>query len=600
LRCLEHAPKDRPRSAYEVVSALPGGDPLAAAVAAGVTPSPELVAAAGQADGLRPALGLACLAVIVLGLAFHAWASSRYGIEAVSNLSKEPAVLKAEGLKLLQTCGYYDPARPPADIVHGFRYRQGPELEYWLRLSPSYLLPAERVPYRGVSYPWGLSLTDPLPHQEGMVSLRLSAQGDLRELLAVPPHQRAADRHPEPNWAPLFAAAGLNFDDFKGHPTSPRWTPPVPAERTTAWEGPGLGGQTVRIEAASHGGKPVYFQVCEPDSQGPETVPSRTEPQIHLLARLEARASEVGKALGLLAFIVPLLVAALLARRNWRLGRTDRKGAFQYGVALVVLTLLSWLFETRHVPDFGHELHLFASGFYRTLRMGFTGWLYYLALEPYVRRFWPDTLITWSRIQSGRFLDPLVGRDILFGVTAGVLLPALFSALSVGSHLLTDPLPPARLLAPESLLGGRHVLEHLLRFVFVLEMALPNLMTILLFRLLLRNAWLAVGAFVLFWTLTNSLGNPLGIGSVVLALYLLLQGVLQTRFGLVAFLAGIYSYRLLINLPVTSNLGAWYAGGGLVAVTVVLGLALFGFWTALGGRALFGTGWLGDVRSQTG
>jgi hypothetical protein len=593
LRCLEKDPKDRPRSAYQVAAALPGGDPLAAAVAAGETPSPELVAAAGETGGLRPAIGVACLAAVLLGLLFHAWESSQYGIEAASNLNTEPAVLKAEGLKLLQTCGYYDPAKPPADIVHGFRYRQGTELEYWLRLSPSYLLPAERPPYRGVTYPWGLSLTDPPPQQEGMISLRLSAQGRLRELLAVPPHEREADRHLEPNWAPLFASAGLNFDDFKGHPISPRWTPPVPAEMTAAWEGPGLGGQTVRVEAAGHGGKPVYFQVCEPDSQGPETVPSRTEPQIRQLARLEYRSSEIGKTLGLLAFVVPLLVAALLARHNWRLGRTDRKGAFQYGVALVVLTLLSWLFETRHLPDFGHELHLFASGFYRTLRMGFSGWLYYLALEPYVRRFWPDTLISWSRIQSGRFLDPLVGRDILIGTTAGVLLPAVFSALSVGSHLLMDPVPPAPLLAPESLLGGRHVLEHLLRFVFVLEMALPNLMTILLFRLLLRNAWLAIGAFALFWTVTNSLGNPLGISSVILALYLLLQGVLLKRFGLVAFLAGIYSYRLLVNLPVTSNLGAWYAGGGLVAVAVVLGLAVFGFWTALGGRALLGKAWLG-------
>src|SRR5262249_4581661 len=183
LRCLEKAPKDRPRSAYEVVAALPGGDPLAAALAAGETPSPELVAAAGQTGGLRPALGIACLAAVLLGLAFHAWEGSQYGIEALSNLSVEPAVLKAERAKMLQTCGYYDPARPPADIVHGFRYRQGGELEFWLRLSPSYLLPAERPPYRGKNHPWGLSLTNPPPHQEGMVSLRLSAQGRLRELL---------------------------------------------------------------------------------------------------------------------------------------------------------------------------------------------------------------------------------------------------------------------------------------------------------------------------------------------------------------------------------------------------------------------------------
>src|SRR5437660_6090940 len=42
-RCLEKNPEHRPASALQVAAALPGGDPLAAALAAGETPSPELV-----------------------------------------------------------------------------------------------------------------------------------------------------------------------------------------------------------------------------------------------------------------------------------------------------------------------------------------------------------------------------------------------------------------------------------------------------------------------------------------------------------------------------------------------------------------------------
>src|SRR5689334_8074431 len=45
-RCLEPEPRYRPASALAIAAALPGGDPLAAALAAGETPSPELVAAA--------------------------------------------------------------------------------------------------------------------------------------------------------------------------------------------------------------------------------------------------------------------------------------------------------------------------------------------------------------------------------------------------------------------------------------------------------------------------------------------------------------------------------------------------------------------------
>src|SRR5439155_1423091 len=45
LVCLEKDPGRRPPSALAVAASLPGGDPLAAAIAAGETPSPELVAA---------------------------------------------------------------------------------------------------------------------------------------------------------------------------------------------------------------------------------------------------------------------------------------------------------------------------------------------------------------------------------------------------------------------------------------------------------------------------------------------------------------------------------------------------------------------------
>ena len=52
VRCLEPEPARRPPSAMAVSAALPGGDPLAAALAAGETPSPEMVAAAGRTDAV--------------------------------------------------------------------------------------------------------------------------------------------------------------------------------------------------------------------------------------------------------------------------------------------------------------------------------------------------------------------------------------------------------------------------------------------------------------------------------------------------------------------------------------------------------------------
>src|SRR6185436_19149685 len=48
------------------------------------------------------------------------------------------------------------------------------------------------------------------------------------------------------------------------------------------------------------------------------------------------------------------------------------------------------------------------------------------------RRFWPDGLLGWSRLLSGRVRDPRIGREILIGcVFAGALmLVDLFRSLS--------------------------------------------------------------------------------------------------------------------------------------------------------------------------
>src|SRR5215471_15409890 len=73
---------------------------------------------------------------------------------------------------------------------------------------------------------------------------------------------------------------------------------------------------------------------------------------------------------------------------------------------------------TRRIPA-GSLFGMFV-GF--ALSMGALLWVLYVAVEPYVRRRWPHTLITWTRLLSGEFRDPLVGRDILIGCAGGMVL----------------------------------------------------------------------------------------------------------------------------------------------------------------------------------
>ena len=77
LRCLAPEPDRRPASALAVSAALPGGDPLAAALAAGETPSPEMVAAAGEGAGLSARVAWPVFLAVLAGIAAAFWMALR-------------------------------------------------------------------------------------------------------------------------------------------------------------------------------------------------------------------------------------------------------------------------------------------------------------------------------------------------------------------------------------------------------------------------------------------------------------------------------------------------------------------------------------------
>src|SRR5437867_5343727 len=128
LRCVEKEPSRRPPSARAVSVLLTGGDPLAAAIAAGETPSPELVAAAGEAEGLKPAVAAACLASILIALALspvvYRLGSLLYRVPA----TKPPAVLEDHARDFIRRMGH--PA-PEADADTGF----GTDMDYLRHVS---------------------------------------------------------------------------------------------------------------------------------------------------------------------------------------------------------------------------------------------------------------------------------------------------------------------------------------------------------------------------------------------------------------------------------------------------------------------------------
>ena len=115
-RCLEANPAQRPASALAVAAALPGGDPLAAALAAGETPSPEMVAEAGGEGTLRPAVAMSLLALVLAGLALVPFLPSDNLVDSIP-LQKPPAELRMMARNIAAEVGYAD---APVDQDSGY------------------------------------------------------------------------------------------------------------------------------------------------------------------------------------------------------------------------------------------------------------------------------------------------------------------------------------------------------------------------------------------------------------------------------------------------------------------------------------------------
>src|SRR6185436_5412708 len=120
LRCLEHDPAKRPASAIAVSAGLPGGDQLAAALAAGETPSPEMVAAAGEQSAVQPGIGLALVAFTLVMLAILVFQSQRFSVIHHVPLPKSTDSLHDRAQEILEQLGYRD---APYDTIQGWMFR---------------------------------------------------------------------------------------------------------------------------------------------------------------------------------------------------------------------------------------------------------------------------------------------------------------------------------------------------------------------------------------------------------------------------------------------------------------------------------------------
>ena len=122
--------------------------------------------------------------------------------------------------------------------------------------------------------------------------------------------------------------------------------------------------------------------------------------------------------------------------------------------------------------------------------------------------------------------------------------------------------------------------------------ALFFLFLLFMLRVLLRKQWLAVVVILAIFCVPETLlgqdsyrGGALVVSVLYNVLVVGLFLVLLVRFGLFALIS-FFFWDMILQLPTTTDLSAWYGGSTLLAAAVAVALAGYGFHTALAGRSL--------------
>ena len=589
LRCLENDPDKRPASALQVASALPGGDPLAAALAMGETPSPEAVAGAPTEGRLKPAVAITCFGGVVLLLALVLMLSGRTNLLNVIPSEKSPEVLAERAREINRRLGYISRA---TDTAQGFAWDRlmdlyinrdrsparwevlksgdAPVFNFWYLQSPSYLVGQDRfsVGPESRNAPYAVS---------GMSETRVDLQGRLLFFRAVPPQLEDPPAvEGQLDWSILFKEAGLDISNFRE--VASRWTPPETSDVREAWDGvlPGKWNVPVHIEAAAFHGKPIYFNIIY--SWNRPLGQEQRQPGLIVT---------VMTWLGIGLPVVAVLGATLVGLRNARLGLSDQHGAFRLALYIFVLSLLQRMLVAHHVPILNAEFNILQEHLAWALLWTVTIWILYLALEPFLRGHWPHYIISWKRFLSGEIHDPLVGRDLMLGILLGFGLDLILESRFLLPRLFGWPEPIVARFAPNTLTGVRAQTSQVLESLQLAPLTvLIGLFVLLLFTIILRKRWLAA---IAVWVLTTPLGltytsniqTQTMVAIFLFGIFVALFIFALMRFGLLTATVAFFTWHILSILPLTTNFSSWFASATILVSIVLVGIAFFGFYISL-------------------
>src|SRR5262249_45591154 len=149
-------------------------------------------------------------------------------------------------------------------------------------------------------------------------------------------------------------------------------------------------------------------------------------------------------------------------------------------------------------------------------------WVLYIALEPYVRRTWPTTLISWSRVIDGRFRDRRVARDVLVGLAATGFLDGFEPLLA-----LVTPVPPRGLIDGFWIAAGgvrEAVGAAISEVTAMIALALVLTMLVCLVRMVVRRDWIVTVAFAAVVGVVIAISYAAAFNAPLSALFVIVYG----------------------------------------------------------------------------
>lgn len=294
--------------------------------------------------------------------------------------------------------------------------------------------------------------------------------------------------------------------------------------------------------------------------------------------------------------VVGLVLAALLfARHNLRVNRADKRGAVRLAAFMLGGYAVAWVVGAHHVSDVNLEIDHFTRSYAPVLFYTAMLWIIYVALEPYVRRFWPDGILGWARLMSGYVRDPRVGRDVLSGCAFAVAIGVLQAVYYVAPSWI-GALPPIPLMRNNvATLPGLSFLFSEIFDVIAggLITAMFAVLGFVVLRLIFKRTLPTVAAAIVLLALVQAQsvltsGTAVWIGVVFQACVMILVLWAIAGHGLLVAAVMLAVGNVLDSIPLTAALSHWTATTSNLTIAIVLGVTFFGFYASRAGQPLFG------------